>query len=310
MVVNKAVRKTRGSEKRDVTNERHREFTADSEQAANLQLELLPESVSKHPMPDWLSAVILGAIEGLTEFLPVSSTGHLLLAEQFLPKQTELFNVLIQSGAVLAVLVVFAERLKNMARNWREKGTQDYLLKLIVAFVITGIGGLLLKKAHWKLPEKPNPVIWATLLGGVLILVIESWIRGKPKDDTVTWTIALTVGLAQLAAAVFPGLSRSGATIMAALALGLSRPAATEFAFLLGIPTLWAAGGLEIYSALKHPEGPAEPWTLVLLGTLAATVTAFIAVKWLLQFVQSHTFVVFGWYRIALGAAMLVLFWR
>ena len=256
-------------------------------------------------MPDWISVIVLGLIEGLTEFLPVSSTGHLLLAQRFLPRQSDLFNTVIQCGAVLAVLVIFTGRLRHLATHWRLKTTQDYVAKLAVAFGITGVGGLILKKLHFKLPEETAPVALATLVGGVLFIGVEAWLRNKPMVDNISWRAAIAVGLAQLLAAVFPGTSRSGATILLALAMGVARPTATEFSFLVGIPTLLAAGLLQTVSALKEATGTPIAWGMIFLGAAVAALTAFIVVKWLLRYVQSHTFVAFGWYRIVVGAAML-----
>ncbi len=263
-------------------------------------------------MPDWIAVILLGIIEGVTEFLPVSSTGHLLLAEQWLTQHQrevlfgELFNVVIQSGAVLAVLLVFSRRVQEMAVGWRMPATRDYTVKLAAAFFITAVGGLLVKKLGWKLPTTAAPVAWATLIGGVLFLIVEAWLRGKLLRDTITWPVALAIGAAQLGAGVFPGASRSGTTILIALMLGVARPAATEFSFLLGIPTLVAAGAYQILSAVRHGEAGGVNWGLVAIGTLVSAVTAFIVVKWLLKFVQNHTFVVFGWYRIVLGIAILL----
>ena len=260
-------------------------------------------------MPDWLAVVLLGIIEGITEFLPVSSTGHLLLVENngWLPKQSDLFNVGIQSGAVLAVVLVFANRVRQFAFEWRNPATMDYLLKLGAAFGLTAVGGLLIKALHWKLPETPLPVLLATVIGGVAIIVIEKWLRGRPVSDQITWSIAIAAGSAQLLAGACPGTSRSGATILAIMVLGLARPAAAEFSFLLGIPTLISAGAYEALKVLKN-GGPMEtPWTLVALGTVVSAITAFAAVKWLLRFVQTHTFIGFGWYRIVLGVLILLL---
>jgi undecaprenyl-diphosphatase len=258
-------------------------------------------------MPDWIAVVILGVIEGITEFLPISSTGHLVVAEHWLKPRTELFNVVIQCGAVLAVLLVFTQRLKQLSLGWREPATRDYLGKLAAAFLLTAIGGLLLKKLGLKLSDNATVVTTTTLLGGVLILAVERWLRGRQLSDEITWPMAIAVGAAQLVAAAFPGTSRSGATILVALAFGLARPQATEFSFLLGIPTLLAAGGYEIFSSWRHDEIGKENWSMVLLGAIVAAVTAFVAVKWLLRYVQSHTFVAFGWYRIALAIAILLL---
>ena len=257
-------------------------------------------------MPDWLAVVILGLVEGITEFLPISSTGHLLLVDQWLGRHSSiLFVTVVQCGAVLAVILAFWSRVVELAVGWRDPRLRDYILKLAVAFGITGAGGLILKKLNFELPEKAAPVAWATLIGGVLIIAIESWLRNKPLRDEVTWTIAVFAGCAQLLAAVFPGTSRSGATILMALALGLKRPQAAEFSFLLGVPTLLAAGGLQIAFAIS--EGQTVDWPMVSLGVVVSGVTAFVAVKWLLRFVQSHTFVAFGWYRIALGVLILLV---
>jgi undecaprenyl-diphosphatase len=258
-------------------------------------------------MPIWLVAVILGCIEGVTEFLPVSSTGHLLLAEHWLPKQSQLFNVVIQCGAVLAVLGFFSERLQQITLHLNEPANRGYLGKLLVAFVITGIGGVWLKKAGWKLPHEVAPIAWATLLGGVAFLLVEEWLLDRPVKDEVSWQVAALVGGAQLLAVVFPGASRSGTTILVALLCGVSRRAATEFSFLLGIPTLLAAGGLEMLQALKSTPWRLIDWRTIGIGAAVAAVTAFIVVEWLLKYVQTRTFVVFGWYRIAVGVAILLL---
>jgi undecaprenyl-diphosphatase len=256
----------------------------------------------------WLTVVLLGIIEGITEFLPISSTGHLLLAERLLPAQpglTDLFNVVIQCGAVLAVLPLFPERLRQFVFQWREPATRDYLLKIALAFVITGLGGVILEKKGFKLPEELLPVAIALFVGGVLFVLVERWLRGKQPAQEVTWAVVLAVGLGQLLAAIFPGTSRSGSTILLALLLGLNRVKATEFSFLVGIPTMLAAGSLKIFKALRHPaSGPAENWGMVLLGAVVAAVVSFIAVKWLLRYVQTHTFVAFGWYRIGLACAL------
>ncbi len=257
-------------------------------------------------MPDWIAVILLGIIEGITEFLPVSSTGHLLIAERWLPHKSDLFNILIQAGAVLAVLPLFSDRLRQFCFEWRAERTRDYLLKILTAFVITGIGGVLLEKNDFKLPETALPVAVALLVGGILFILIEHWLRGRELGQTITWTIAVAVGLAQLVAAVFPGTSRSGATILVALLLGLSRPAATEFTFLVGIPTMLAAGGLKLVKELTRQGGPTEEWGMLALGFVIAALVSFVVVKWLLRFVQTHTFVAFGWYRIALGAVLLL----
>jgi undecaprenyl-diphosphatase len=261
-------------------------------------------------MPDWIIVVILGVIEGITEFIPVSSTGHLLLAEHLLRvNESDLFNIVIQCGAVIAVLPLFPQRIYKFVFELRDKETQNYLLKILVAFVITGAVGFVLDHKGFKLPENPRPIACALLIGGIMFLVIEWWLRGKKLTNEITWPVVFAVAIGQLIAAIFPGSSRSGSTILLSLLLGLSRPAATEFSFLVGIPTMVAAGALKIFKALHHPsaDAPHENWGLLLLATAIAAVVSFFAVKWLLRYVQTHTFTLFGWYRIALAIVIFVL---
>jgi len=258
-------------------------------------------------VPAWLAVCVLGIIEGVTEFLPISSTGHLLLAENshWLPQQSDLFNITIQSGAAIAVLFAFASRVRQLLTNIGDPNTRDYLAKLLLAFVITGVGGLVLKKLGFTLPKETAPIAWATLLGGIAILAIEWAVRGRRLTPEITWLTAVVVGLAQILAAVFPGTSRSAATILIVLAIGVARPAATEFSFLVGVPTLLAAGLYETQHALRHPGPVPTDWGLLILGTLVSAVTAFLVVRWLIRWIQTHNFSPFGWYRIALGLAML-----
>lgn len=263
-------------------------------------------------MPEWIAIVILGVVEGITEFLPISSTGHLLLTQvlfsRWLPAQSDLFNVVIQSGAVIAVLPLFPDRFKQVCFGWRQRETQDFIAKIGVAFFITGVGGFLLEENGFTLPDTAGPIVAALLVGGVLFLGVEKWVAGRPMSSEITWKIAVLVGVGQLIAAVFPGASRSGTTILMALVLGLSRPAATEFSFLVGIPTMLAAGGYKILKALTDSEAGAggENWAMVILGFLVSAAVSFAVVKWLLTYVQTHTFQVFGWYRIVLSLVILV----
>lgn len=258
-------------------------------------------------MPDWIAAALLGIIEGITEFLPISSTGHLLLVQQWLPRQSDLFNIVIQAGAVLAVLPLFPERLRQLTHCWKDPASRDYFAKLTLAFVITGVGGLILEALNFELPENALPIAIALLVGGLLFLLAEHLLRDRRTVAEVSWTIAVAVGLGQLVAAVFPGASRSGTTILLALFLGLSRPAATEFSFLVGIPTMLAASGLKIVKELtdNHTAGEGEPWGILLVGCLVSAVVSFVAVRWLLRYIQTHTFTAFGWYRIALAGLIV-----
>ena len=202
-------------------------------------------------------------------------------------------------------VLVFTARVRQMITQWRERETQQFVGKLMAAFMVTAIGGLVLKKMNFKLEDDPTPVALATLIGGILILWIEMAVRKKDLRETITWPVALAIGAGQLLAVIFPGLSRSGTAIMLALALGIARSPATEFSFLLGIPTLLSAGALKIYEAIKEEQTDVN-WLLIAWGTFIAAATAFIAVKWLLKFVPSHTFNGFGWYRIVLGILILV----
>lgn len=236
------------------------------------------------------------------------------MAQAFLPSlsfnaaQLEMFNVVIQSGAVLAVIVVFYERCRQLLLEWRKPDVRDYLLKLIVAFGITGIGGLLLKKLGMRLPSEAAPVAWATFIGGFVIIAIEYGVRNRKLKELLPWHIVVVFGVAQLIAAIFPGASRSGTTILLALAMGCNRKTAVEFSFILGIPTLVSAGGLEFVSCIKE-GGMEQPWGLLIVGMLVSALTAFVAVKWLLKYVQSHNFLGFGWYRIFIGGLILGCVW-
>ena len=258
-------------------------------------------------MPEWLSVIILGIVEGITEFLPVSSTGHLLIAQHWLQRQSDLFDIVIQSGAVIAVLPLFPERFHQIIYKWRERSTWEYFGKLMLAFVITGAIGFVLDKKGFKLPETMKPIAIALLVGGVLFVVIERWLKGRHTAADVTWAMAVVAGLGQIVAAVFPGASRSGTTILALLGLGLSRGVATEFSFLLGVPTMLAAGGHKILKQLTHAQPGAAPehWGMVVLGFVVSAIVSFIVVKWLLRYVQTHTFEAFGWYRIILALGLL-----
>lgn len=256
-------------------------------------------------MSEFVQAAVLGIVEGITEFLPVSSTGHLLIAEHWLGRRSELFNVAIQAGAILAGVVVFWPRLMQLLWGLKEPHNRDYLAKLVLAFAITSVGGLIAKRLGAELPKTVAPIAWALIVGGVVILYIEWLVAKRAIATEVTWSVAIWVGACQILAGVFPGTSRSAATIFAAMLAGLtSRPAATEFAFLVGIPTMFAATA---YEFLKLPRGSAaaEDWNAFAIAFVVSAVVAFIAVKWLLRYVQTHRFTLFAWYRIAAGVALL-----
>ncbi len=257
-------------------------------------------------MHDYLIALLLGIIEGITEFLPISSTGHLLIAQHWLGPQSELFTIGIQAGAILAVTLIYRKRLWQLATQLHRPENRDYALKLAVAFMITAVLGLLASKLGLSLPDTVQPVAWALILGALLMFWAERNTELNAPETAITWTVAIAVGLAQVVAAIFPGTSRSAATIFAAMLFGTkNRVAATEFAFLVGIPTMYAASG---YALMKELDaGVDENWGAFAVGFIASTVTAFIAVKWLLKYIQTHRFTGFAWYRIALGGALLLL---
>ena len=267
-------------------------------------------------MPIWLLAVILGFVEGLTEFIPVSSTGHLLIAEHLLKidpdsfLRSDMFNVVIQLGAVLAVIPLFRDRLK-MLSHLHEPASQNLLAKIIVSVGITAVGGYIMTKKGFKLPEEVQPIALALIIGGIVFIAVEAMVRGKNLPDEISWPVAITMGLAQLIAAGFPGASRSGSTIILALAVGASRARATEFSFLIGIPTMMLASAKKLVDAVHHPVAGAPPndWGMLILASVVAIIVSFIAVKWLLRYVQSHSFVGFGIYRIVVGV-LLLLFLR
>jgi len=254
-----------------------------------------------------ISALVLGVIEGITEFLPISSTGHLIIAEQWLGKRSDMFNIVIQAGAILAVTVIYWQRIISLLTGWRDPANRSYLAKLIVAFLITAALGLIVKKLGFELPETVTPIAWALIIGGIWMIVAENIAaRTGSGSSHVSWLGAVVVGLAQIVAGIFPGTSRSGATIFAAMLAGTgNRAAATEFAFLVGIPTMYAASAYELLKTFKDGGAAGEDWTSLGVAFVASTITAFIAVKWLLGYIRTNTFTLFSVYRIILGIGLL-----
>src|SRR5918996_5884270 len=254
-------------------------------------------------MSDLLKAVVLGIVEGLTEFLPVSSTGHLILAADLLGASEErwtVFNLVIQTGAMLAVLWEYRARFfKIDARLYTN---------LLVAFIPAAVLGLLfgsLIKAHLF---HAVPVAIAFIVGGLIIFWVDRGERTArvQTTDQMTWMDALKVGFAQCFALI-PGTSRSGATIIGGVLFGLFRKAATEFSFFLAVPTLVAAGG---YDLLKHRAlFSSEQLGSLAVGLVVSFISAFIVIRWLIRYVASHDFRWFAWYRIAFGIVVLVTAW-
>ncbi len=263
--------------------------------------------------PTLLVALILGIVEGLTEFLPVSSTGHLIVAGSLLGytgEHAKVFEIVIQAGAILAVCWEFRARLIAVAAGLvRDPRANRFVANLAIAFVPAAALGLLFGKLIKAWLFAPVPVAIAFVLGAFVILWAERRQRARPGTvriddlDAIRWSDALKIGCAQ-AFALIPGTSRSGATIIGGMLFGLSRKAATEFSFFLAIPTLFAACIYESFRnrhLLAMAELPAFG-----VGFAASFVAAFLCVRWLLRYVSRHDFTPFAWYRIAFGAVILI----
>jgi undecaprenyl-diphosphatase len=255
-----------------------------------------------------LKALILGIVEGLTEFLPVSSTGHLILAGQLLgfnDEKAKVFDIAIQLAAILAVVWEYRQRLGHAVVSMgTEAKSRHFAMNLVVAFLPAAVLGFLFLKEIKHYLFNPTVVAVALIVGGVLILWAEKRqhvVRVQEVDD-MGWRDALKVGFAQ-AVAMIPGTSRSGATIIGGLFFGLSRKAATEFSFFLAIPTMFAATS---YDVIKNRHlFSLEDVPLFAVGGAASFVSAFLCVRWLIRFVSSHDFTPFAWYRIVFGVLVL-----
>jgi len=262
-------------------------------------------------------ALILGIVEGLTEFLPVSSTGHLIVAGSLLGytgDRAKVFEIVIQAGAILAVCWEYRARLAAVIVGLpRERRAQRFAVNLAIAFLPAAILGLLFNHAIKERLFAPVPVALAFVIGALVILWVERRQRTRPSAvriddvDDVRWTDALKIGLAQ-AFALIPGTSRSGATIIGGMLFGLSRRAATEFSFFLAIPTLLAACAYEFVR--NRALLSSQDLGMFGVGFVAAFVSAFLCVRWLLRYIAHHDFVPFAWYRIAFGALILFTAWR
>jgi undecaprenyl-diphosphatase len=259
-----------------------------------------------------LKAALLGIVEGLTEFLPISSTGHLILVGDLLnfnDERGKVFEIVIQFAAILAVCWEYRAKILSVARGLPSQPTaQRFARNLLIAFLPAALLGLLFAKAIKAHLFAPVPVALAFIVGGLIILWAEKRqhvVRIESVDD-LSWRDALKVGCAQ-AVAMIPGTSRSGATIIGGLLFGLSRKAATEFSFFLAIPTLFAATVYEVvkYRHLFH----AHDWSLFAAGGITSFVSAFLCVRWLLRYISRHDFTVFAWYRIAFGLVVLVTYY-
>lgn len=265
----------------------------------------------------WLVVILLGLIEGLTEFIPVSSTGHLLLADHFLgfeqllesKEKADLFDIAIQAGAILAVGWLYRRKLAEVAAGaFRGGSGRRLLIALFIAFLPVAVVGLVLHKMIQTYLFFPAPIACALIAGGVAIAAIE-WMRIRPRAssvDEISYAQALAVGVGQVFSLI-PGVSRSGATIMGGLCAGLDRPTATEFSFLLAFPTMLAAVGFDL---LKHWRLLDASFTgIFLVGLVTAFTSAQLVMSWLIRYVQRHNFNAFAVYRILLGALLLAFLW-
>jgi len=268
----------------------------------------------------WVKAAIMGIVEGLTEFLPISSTGHLILTGSLLDftgDTVKVFEIAIQTGAMIAVVWEYRARLMSTFAGIRtEPVAQRFALNVVVAFIPAAIFGFLFNKAIKAHLFHPVPVAVAFIVGGLIILWVERRHKRLYGDrdleggrvarvetvDDMTPLDALKVGLLQCLALI-PGTSRSGATIIGSLVLGFSRKAATEFSFFLGIPTLTAAGAYSVWKSRDLLQWSDVP--IFLIGTAFAFVSALICIRWLIRYVSSHDFTLFAWYRIVFGLIVL-----
>ena len=258
---------------------------------------------------DYLSAGLLGIVEGLTEFLPVSSTGHLILADSLLGiggPESKLFDIVIQLGAILAVCWVYRERLVQAVTGLATERTQQrFVANIVIAFLPAAIAGVILYRIIKDVLFSPWVVAVSFIVGGFLILLIER-VRPRPvvnDVDRISWGTALGIGCCQILAMI-PGVSRAGATIMGALLLGVDRAPATQFSFFLAIPTMFGAAVYDLYKnrAILSFDGA----VLIAIGFVVAFIAALFVVRRLVDFVSRHGFGVFAWYRIAVGAVALI----
>ncbi|MGB7374280.1 undecaprenyl-diphosphate phosphatase [Pontixanthobacter sp.] len=265
-------------------------------------------------MDQTITAILLGILEGLTEFLPVSSTGHLILAQSFFgydPERWRQFNIVIQLGAILAVVVAYWSTFWNMGMGLLRQEEQSFrfVRNILLAFIPAAVIGLMAKDAIDAMLTSPMIVAVALVVGGAAILVLEKTIT--PKADTgvaaLSWKMAIGVGFVQCLAMI-PGTSRSGATIMGALAMGVGRKTAAEFSFFLAVPTMIGAATVKILDEPALLAGEASVgWTEISLGFLAAFVVALAVIKAFVAYVSKHGFAPFAWYRIVLGC--FAIYW-
>lgn len=273
-------------------------------------------------------AILFGIVEGITEWLPISSTGHLILVEQFVkftnvsPAFWNMFQVVIQFGAILAVVILYWNKIwpitKNKENAISKKGLLSYFDKsimslwgkILVACIPAAVIGLLFDEVFEALFYNPTCIAIALIVFGIAFIVIENWNKGrkgqKEKNSQITYKDAIIIGIFQLLAAIFPGTSRSGATIIGGLLIGLSRPNAAEFTFYLAIPTMLGASLLKLVKfgfAFTSIE-----LAILLVGMLVSFLVSIVVIKFLMDYIKKHDFKVFGYYRIILGLIVIAYF--
>lgn len=246
-------------------------------------------------------AIIIAIVEGLTEFLPVSSTGHMIIASSFMGiasgEFVKMFTVAIQFGAILSVIVLYREKFFKSI---------DFYLKLFVAFLPTAFFGFLLNDFIDSLLENVWVVASTLLLGGIVLLYVDKWFKTDHADTDITYKKSLKIGFFQVVAMI-PGVSRSAATIIGGLQQKLNRTQAAEFSFFLAVPTMFAATAYKMYKYQKNASFTSEEISLLLVGNVVAFIVAMIAIKAFISFLTRHGFKAFGYYRIALGLILLML---
>ncbi len=265
-----------------------------------------------------IKVIILGIVEGLTEWLPISSTGHMILVDEFLHLNVsdafkEMFFVVIQLGAIMAVVVLFWNKLWPFSRSKtleEKKNTWSMWLKIVVSCLPAAIVGILWDDRFNELFYNYQTVSIMLILFGVMFILVENFNKGNsPKVNAISeisYQTALMIGLFQLIAAVFPGTSRSGATIVGALLLGVSRTVAAEYTFFLAVPVMFGASAMKL---LKFgADYSSSELVLLLTGMIVAFVVSILAIKFLVAYIKQHDFKVFGWYRIVLGCAVIGYF--
>jgi undecaprenyl-diphosphatase len=252
----------------------------------------------------FIQTLILAIVEGLTEYLPVSSTGHMILASALMGQQVtpfvKLFTVAIQLGAIMAVIVLYFKRFFK---------SFNFYFKLLVAFIPSVVFGLLLSDTIDTLLESPLGVAISLLVGGIILLFVDGWFSQNQADnsDEVSFLTAIKIGLFQCIAMI-PGVSRSGATIVGGMSQGLTRKAAAEFSFFLAVPTMFGATAKKLYDYYKDFGMPTtDQFTTLAIGNVIAFVVAMLAIRFFIDYLTKYGFKVFGWYRIIVGAIIIVL---